>query len=163
MKEKERQALFELLKLLEIYEDIDILLERLIYYVCELMNAQGGIIRLIKNGYLHITATYNISSDKTILKSDEGICGEVLKEGKVKTFNKAQLEGKQLDIPAYSAICIPLKIKEENIGTIAVYNKMQKYFSDDTATKNLTVSEKNFGEFDEEDVAIGELFQQLPL
>ncbi|GLI53122.1 PAS domain S-box protein [Thermodesulfovibrio yellowstonii] len=161
MKEKERQALFELLKLLEIYEDIDILLERLIYYVCELMNAQGGIIRLIKNGYLHITATYNISSDKTILKSDEGICGEVLKEGKVKTFNKAQLEGKQLDIPAYSAICIPLKIKEENIGTIAVYNKMQKYFSDDTTTKNLTVSEKNFGEFDEEDIAIGELFSAI--
>lgn len=43
MKEKERQALFELLKLLEIYEDIDILLERLIYYVCELMNAQEGL------------------------------------------------------------------------------------------------------------------------
>jgi len=144
---KERQALFELIKLLEIYEDIEILLERLIYYVCELMNAQGGVVRLIKNGYLHITATYNIDSDKTVLKSDEGICGEVLKEGTIKTFNKNQLEGKQLDIPAHSAMCIPLKIQEQNIGTILIYNKLD--------------SEEGFGEFTDEDIALGELFSAI--
>ncbi|MCS7164193.1 MAG: PAS domain S-box protein, partial [Thermodesulfovibrio sp.] len=147
MKDKERQALFELLKLLEIYEDTDILLERLIYYVCELMNAQAGIIRIIRNGYLHIAATHNISSNIDLLKSDEGICGEVLREGKVKRFNKAQLEGKKLDIPAYSAICIPLKMKEENIGTIVVYNKIN--------------SEGKIGEFDTEDISIGELFSAI--
>lgn len=161
MKEKERQALFELLKLLEIYEDIDILLERLIYYICELMNAQSGIIRLIKNQDLHITASYNISSDKAIMKIDEGICGEVLREGKVKIFNRVQLEGKQLDISAYSAICIPLKIKEEIIGTIVVYNKRQKYFSEDTTAKSLTSCEEKFGEFDAEDIAIGEIFSAV--
>ncbi|MDW7999090.1 MAG: PAS domain S-box protein [Thermodesulfovibrio sp.] len=160
MKEIERRALFELLKLLEIYEDIDILLERLIYYVCELMDAQSGIIRLIKNGFLQITATYNISSDKTIIRTDEGIFGEVLKEGKVKTFNKAQLEGKDLDIPSYSAICIPLKIKEESIGAIVVYNKMRKC-SDKAFEIVPNTLEEKFVEFDSEDIIIGELFSAI--
>jgi len=34
---------------------------------------------------------------------DQGICGEVIKDGKAKIFNRDQLEGKDLDIPAYSA------------------------------------------------------------
>lgn len=144
---KERQALFEIIKLLEIYEDTEILLERLIYYVCELMNAQAGIVRLIKDGNLYVTATYNIDSSKTIINLDEGICGKVLKEGRVKTFNKAQLEGFELDIPAHSAICIPLKIQQENIGTILIYNKLD--------------SEEGFGEFTEEDISLGELFSAI--
>lgn len=144
---KERQALFEIIKLLEIYEDTEILLERLIYYVCELMNAQAGIVRLIKDGNLYVTATYNIDSSKTIINLDEGICGKVLKEGRVKTFNKAQLEGFELDIPAHSAICIPLKIQQENIGTILIYNKLDY--------------EEGFGEFTEEDISLGELFSAI--
>ncbi|WP_353686484.1 PAS domain S-box protein [Thermodesulfovibrio sp. 3462-1] len=144
---KERQALFELIKLLEVYEDIEILLERLIYYVCQLMNAQAGIVRLIRNGYLYVTATYNINSDKTVIKSDEGVCGKVLNEGKVKKFNKSELEKYELDIPAYSAICIPLKMQQENIGTILVYNKLD--------------SEEGFGEFTQEDIEVGELFSAI--
>lgn len=141
---RERQALFELIKLLEISDDIDILLERLIYHISQLMNAQGAVLRLLKNSHLQVAATYNVRTDKILTKKDEGLCGEVIKEGKVKIFNKNQLEGKELDIPAYSAICIPLKVQEEITGTILVYNKID--------------SDEGYGEFSEEDIALGELF-----
>jgi len=145
---RERQALFELIKLLELSEDINVLLERLIYHASELMNAQGGLIRLIKDGNLYITATYNIQTDKKVIPLDEGICGMVIKEGKVRVFNKQELEGIELDIPAYSAICIPLKIEEAGgekvIGTILIYNKLD--------------SEEGLGEFTEEDISLGQLF-----
>jgi PAS domain S-box-containing protein len=148
---RERQALFELIKLLELSEDINVLLERLIYHASELMNAQGGVIRLIKDGNLYITATYNIQTDKKVIPLDEGICGMVIKEGKVRVFNKQELEGIELDIPAYSAICIPLKIEEAGnekvIGTILIYNKLD--------------SEEGAGEFTEEDISLGQLFSSV--
>jgi PAS domain S-box-containing protein len=148
---RERQALFELIKLLELSEDINVLLERLIYHASELMNAQGGLIRLIKDGNLYITATYNIQTDKKVIPLDEGICGMVIKEGKVRVFNKQELEGIELDIPAYSAICIPLKIEEAGnekvIGTILIYNKLD--------------SEEGAGEFTEEDISLGQLFSSV--
>lgn len=144
---RERQALCEIIKLLEISEDTELLLQKLIYHICELMNAECGIIRIVKNGYLHVYSTYNIDSDKTVLKSDEGFCEEVLKEGKVKTFNKAQLEGKEIDIPVHSAICIPLKIQENSIGIILICNKID--------------SEEGSGEFTEEDIELGELFSAI--
>jgi len=148
---RERQALFELIKLLELSEDINVLLERLIYHASELMNAQGGLIRLIKDGNLYITATYNIQTDKKVIPLDEGICGMVIKEGKVRVFNKQELEGIELDIPAYSAICIPLKIEEAGgekvIGTILIYNKLD--------------SEEGLGEFTEEDISLGQLFSSV--
>jgi len=148
---RERQALFELIKLLELSEDINVLLERLIYHASELMNAQGGVIRLIKDRNLYITATYNIQTDKKVIPLDEGICGMVIKEGKVRVFNKQELEGIELDIPAYSAICIPLKIEEAGnekvIGTILIYNKLD--------------SEEGAGEFTEEDISLGQLFSSV--
>lgn len=144
---KERQAIYELIQLLEISEDIDLLLQRLIYHITELMNAKAAVLRLLQNGNLYITATYNLESDKKVIGADHGICGEVIKEGKVKIFNRQQLEGKDLDIPAYSAICIPLKIKEKIMGTILVYNKID--------------SEEGIGDFSEEDISLGELFSAV--
>jgi PAS domain S-box-containing protein len=141
---RERQALFELIKLLEISDDIDILLERLIYHISQLMNAQGAVLRLLKNDFLYVEATYNIDTDKTITGRDEGLCGEVIREGRVKIFNAEQLKNKEVDIPAYSAICIPLKVQEEVTGAIIVYNKID--------------SEEGYAEFSEEDISLGELF-----
>ncbi len=144
---KERQAIFELIKLLEISEDTDILLERLIYHITQLMNAHGAVLRLTKNGYLYVAATYNIETNKPLIRKDEGLCGEVIKEKEVKIFSKEQLENKDLDIPAYSAICIPLKVQDEIMGTIIVYNKID--------------SEEGYGDFTEEDIVLGELFSAV--
>lgn len=143
---RETQAIFEIIRLLEISEDIDLILSKLVKNITELMNSQAGIIRVIKNDILHVVATHNIDSPRTT-KVDEGICGEVIKEGKVKVYNKQDLEDKSLDIPAYSAICIPLKIKENIVGTIVVYNKSD--------------SEEGFSEYTEEDIRIGEIFSSL--
>ena len=144
---RERHALYELIRLLETSEDIELLLERLIYHITELINGTGGVIRFVKGEDLHIVATYNIESDKTTMSVDQGICGEVIKDGKAKIFNRDQLEGKDLDIPAYSAICIPLKVQEEIFGTVLVYNKIN--------------SDHGFGEFTAEDAELGELFSGL--
>lgn len=160
---RERKALFELLALLEISDDTDILFERLIYHVTEFMNAQASVLRLIQNGKLKAVAYYNLQTWKDEIEIDEGPCGKVIKEGKVLIFNKKELDGEVLDIPAYSAICIPLKItkkikeddiksegiEREIIGTILVYNKLD--------------SEEGLGEFTDEDISIGELFLQLLL
>jgi len=158
---RERKALFELLALLEISDDTDILFERLIYHVTEFMNAQASVLRLIQNGKLKAVAYYNLQTWKDEIEIDEGPCGKVIKEGKVLIFNKKELDGEVLDIPAYSAICIPLKItkkikeddiksegiEREIIGTILVYNKLD--------------SEEGLGEFTDEDISIGELFSSI--
>ncbi len=141
---REREALYELLKLLEISEEPELLFERLIFHVSELMNAQGAVMRIIENGNLKTVAKYNIDTDKNIVKIEGGLCSEVINEGRVKTFGREQLLGKELDVPAYSLICIPLKIHETIKGIIFVYNKID--------------SEEGYGEFSDEDIKLAELF-----
>lgn len=144
---REIQAIFEIIKLVEISEDINLLLNKLIENITNLMNAQAGIIRFVKEHNLQAVATYNIKEFRETISIDEGICGEVIKEGNVKTYSREKLEGKLLDISAYSAICIPLRVKEKIAGTITIYNKLD--------------SEEGVGEFTEEDVRIGEIFSSL--
>lgn len=157
---REFTALYELLNLLEISDDTGILLERLIFHVTDLMNAQSAILRLRKDRKLYAAAMYNLPSYKPEVNLDEGLCGKVIKEGKVVIFSKEDLEKEELDIPAYSAICLPLLKKREDkreseslsaeervIGTILVYNKID--------------SEEGVGDFSEDDIKLGELFSSI--
>ncbi len=157
---KELKALYELIHLLEVSDDTDVLLERLIFHITELMNAQSAVLRLIRDKKLYVAATFNLTQYKPEINIDEGLCGEVIREGTVKIFNKEQLETAELDMPAYSAICLPLiikktgpfkedklKVEEQIIGTIIVYNKID--------------SEEGMGEFTEDDIKLGEIFSSV--
>ncbi|MCX7988869.1 MAG: PAS domain S-box protein [Thermodesulfovibrio sp.] len=157
---RELKALYELIHLLGISEETNVLLERLIFHVTELMNAQSAVLRLIKDEKLYVAATYNLQSFKPEININEGLCGRVIQEGKVKIFNKDDLQNEEVDIPAYSAICLPLVIKKTDtytteqidveaqiIGTILVYNKIN--------------SEEGMGEFTEDDIRLGELFSSI--
>jgi PAS domain S-box-containing protein len=157
---KATKALFELIQLLEISEDTDVLLERLIFHIAELMNAQSAILRLMKDKKLYVAKTFNLQSYKQEIDIDEGLCGKAIKKGKVKIFNKEELEKEEADIPAYSAICLPLAIKKTDlykedklltekqiIGTIIIYNKIN--------------SEEGMVEFTEDDIELGEVFSSI--
>lgn len=157
---KELKALYELIHLLEESDDSEVLLERLIFHITELMNAQSAVLRFIRDKKLYVATTFNLIQYKPEINIDEGLCGEVIREGKVKIFNKEQLAMAELDIPAYSAICLPLiikktdpskednlKVEEKIIGTIIVYNKIDL--------------EEGMGEFTEEDIKLGEIFSSV--
>lgn len=149
------RALFELIKLLEVSEDTNLLLERLVYHITIQMNAQSAILRLIRDGKLIVAANYNIPNYKPEISIGEGICGKTIKEGNVVIFSRDQLENEYSDIPAYSAICIPLKIieteemtkKERTIGVITVYNKFQ--------------NENGEINFNDEDINLAEIFSSM--
>lgn len=154
------KALFELIKLLEVSEDTDILLERLVYHITVQMNAQSAILRLIRDSKLVAVATFNIPDYRKEISVGEGICGVTIKEGKVKIFCSQDLEDGNTDIPAYSALCIPLKItdtllektnwetgKEKIIGVITVYNKLNGEGREDI--------------FTEEDINVAEIFSSM--
>lgn len=157
---RELKALYELIHLLEISEDTDVLLERLIFHVTELMNAQSAVLRFIRGKKLYVAATFNLQSYKPEIDIDEDLCAQAIKERKVKIFNKEDLENEVVDIPAYSAICLPLLIKktdiystekidieEQIIGTILVYNKIN--------------SEEGIGDFTDDDIRLGEIFSSI--
>lgn len=154
------KALFELIKLLEVSEDTDMLLERLVYHITVQMNAQSAILRLIKDSKLVAAATYNISEYRKEISAGEGICGVTIREGTVKIYSRENLEEGSTDIPAYSALCIPLKItdslidktnwetgRERIIGVITVYNKLNTKGGEDI--------------FTEEDISLAEIFSSM--
>ena len=136
---KEILTQVELIKLLEFFENTEILLEKMTYHITALMNAQGAVLRLLREGYLHIVATCNIVSDRLIIPADEGIYGEIIKDGDIKTITNDM----KLDIEAHSAIFIPLKINNETFGIVSVYNKI----SPEGAYTDFTDEDRLNGEF----------------
>ncbi len=155
---RELKALYELIHLLEISEETNALLERLIFHITEILNAQSAVLRLIRDKKLYVAAAFNLPQYQSEVDIEETPCGQVVKEGKVKIFTKEDLERVEFDIPAYSAMCLPLvikraessrgnKIEEEIIGTILIYNKID--------------SEEGVGEFTEDDIKLGEIFSSF--
>lgn len=157
---KSFKALFELIKLLEVSEETEILLERLVYHITLHMNAESAILRLLRESKLVASAVYNLRDYRDEISVGEGVCGVTIKEGKVKIFNRENLADLITDTQAHSALCIPLKLtdslvnrctsdraKETTIGVITVYNKL---------TENLEE-----GTFSDEDIEVAELFSSI--
>lgn len=118
-------------------------IDKLLPYICEevsrLFNVRGCIIRLIEGEKVVIKASYGVpeeAREAMTLCLGEGIAGRVAKTGEtvlIDDISKA---------PAYapliattSVLCIPLKIGDQIIGTLGLYDKKDEWgvttFSED--------------------------------
>jgi PAS domain S-box-containing protein len=126
---KEITILYKLSNALTTLLDLDKLLKRVTYEVTRLLNARGCIIRLREGELLKIKAYYGVSDDlikHMEIRVGEGIVGKVAETGKPSLIEDVLQMPMDMRIPymeVKSVICAPLKIGDEIIGTIGLYDK----------------------------------------
>lgn len=121
-------ALCKLTKETIYLRDFNELLLKICEETARFFNAKGCIIRLRDNGQLKVKASYGFPEDlreKLTVLIGEGIAGMSAKEGRTilaKSAEEFGLIAPGIDIQ--TAICTPLKIGDEVIGTFGVYDKI---------------------------------------
>lgn len=136
-----RSAKNQLQKLTMLYElgitvtsviDLHELLKIIASEITRLIDARGCVIRLYENKVLSIIASHGITGE---LKKDmdlqigEGISGMVAKEEKpmlIDDVSKLTFEARLPLDSAKSVICVPLKAYGKIIGTLELYDKIDK-------------------------------------
>ncbi|MEC4686244.1 MAG: PAS domain S-box protein [Nitrospirota bacterium] len=122
-------VLYELSRDLTTLLDLEDLLKRVVFEVTRLLHAKGCIIRLQEDHALKIKAHYGVPVD--FIKGMETEVGEGI-AGKVSSSGKSMLVENVAEMPedtrvpvleAKSVVCVPLKIGNEVIGTIGLYDK----------------------------------------
>ncbi len=126
---KKTRVLYELSRDLTTVLDLGELLNRVVYEVTRLLNAKGCIIRLLEDHTLKIKAYYGVPDD--IVKEmdtevGEGIAGKVLVSGKpllVENVAEMPEDTRVPTLEAQSVVCVPLRIGDEVVGTMGLYDK----------------------------------------
>jgi PAS domain S-box-containing protein len=129
---KQLSTVYELSKVLTSVYEPDEILHTVSSKIAELINARGCVIRLLEDGNLRIKSC---SGDIGGLAGEnevpigKGIAGWVAKEGRplfVEDISKMPEEIRTPGIAARSAIAVPLKKDEKIIGTLGLYDKVDK-------------------------------------
>ncbi|MEW5746089.1 MAG: PAS domain S-box protein [Nitrospirota bacterium] len=120
-------VIYELTKAILSIRDFDELLKRITVETTHLFNAQGCIIRLIEEGMLRVKAYYGFPEEimnSITLGMGEGLAGKVAAEGKTLLADaSADFGALSQHMQIKSALCTPLKIGEQIIGTFGLYDK----------------------------------------
>lgn len=138
--------LYELSKAVTSVLSLSELLQKIAAEISRLLSSQGCIIRLLENNRLKVRASYGLPAgveDKMELSLGEGLAGWVAANGRpmlVEDMEKMPPEMRVPVIDVTSVICVPLKVGEEVIGTLGLYNKQDSggevasYTADDLGT-----------------------------
>ncbi|RMG02451.1 MAG: PAS domain S-box protein, partial [Nitrospirae bacterium] len=122
--------LYELSNALTTVFDIDELLNKVSQEVSRLLSARGCIIRMKDDGLLKIKASYGIpegAETEMELKVGEGIAGKVAQTGKpllVENVDEMPEDTRVPYINARSVVCVPIRVGEELVGTLGLYDKL---------------------------------------
>lgn len=126
-------VLYELSKAVTSLLDLDELLRRITMEVTRLLNAKGCIIRLLEDGKLKIKSSFGLPEfalggieGRMELSLGHGIAGWVAQNNKPLLVEDASMMPEDLRVPALdvkSVICVPLRVGEDIIGTLGLYDK----------------------------------------
>ncbi|MCI0468989.1 MAG: PAS domain S-box protein, partial [Nitrospirae bacterium] len=139
-------AAFELTKAILAESDFDKLLGKITEEITILLDATGCMLRLIEDGRLKVKAYHGFPDelkDAITVAVGEGIAGRAAERGETVIANNQDEFGViSPNIDITTAICTPLKIGDQVIGTLGVFDKKQE-----------TESGKEIISFDEDDAA----------
>jgi len=125
-------VLYELSNALTVVLDLDELLKKVSYEVSRLLSAKGCIIRMKEGDVLEIRAHHGIPAgiaEEMELQVGEGLAGKVAETGRALIVEDVAEMPDDVRVPKLkvkSVICIPLKIGDEVVGTLGLYDKMDK-------------------------------------
>jgi len=112
-------------------------IEDLLPYICEevskVYHVTGCILQLREGENLQVKASYGLPDTVAQIKTtsmDEGIAGHVASTGEPMLVNDLSTMPENLRIPgvnATSVICVTLKIGEQIIGTLGLYDKKDEW------------------------------------
>jgi PAS domain S-box-containing protein len=121
-------VIYELTKAIISISDFDELLKKISEDATKLFNATGCMIRLIEEGKLKIRASFGFPQeikDGVTVSIGEGIAGKAASEGKTILAKSPEEFGTIApNINIQTAICTPLKIGNQIIGTFGLYDKI---------------------------------------
>ncbi len=127
---KKISVLYELSNALTTVVDFDELLKKVAHEVTRLIGAKGCIIRMReKDGSLVVRAYYGVPEDvirEMDLKVGDSLAGRVAETGSAILIEDMKVASEDLKVPVldvHSAICVPLRIGDEIIGTVGLYDK----------------------------------------
>ncbi len=122
-------VLFELSKAVTSVLNFDELIKRIAEEISRLLSSKGCIIRLIEDNKLKIKSYFGLPEgvEKDMeLSIGDGIAGWVAENGEpllVEDASKMPVDMRVPEIEVKSVICVPLKVGEEVIGTLGLYDK----------------------------------------
>ncbi|GER93513.1 hypothetical protein A45J_1259 [hot springs metagenome] len=121
-------VIYELTKAIISIGDFDELLRKISEDATKLFNATGCMIRLIEGDELKIRASFGFPEDvkdAITVRIGEGIAGKAALEGKtILAKNPEEFGAIAPNIKIQTAICTPLKIGSQIIGTFGIFDKM---------------------------------------
>lgn len=121
-------VIYELTKAIISITDFDELLKKISEDAARLFNATGSMICLIEDGNLKIRASFGFPEemqDGITVCIGDGIAGKAVEEGKTILVKSPEDFGTiALNINIQTAICTPLKIGTQIIGTFWLYDKL---------------------------------------
>ncbi len=126
---KKITVLYELSNALTTVVDIDELLKKVAYEVTRLIGAKGCIIRMKEDGQLKVRAYYGVPDDvvkEMDIKVGDGVAGKVAETGEAVLIEDIKAAPENVKVPILdvrSVVCVPLKIGDEIIGTVGLYDK----------------------------------------
>lgn len=132
---KEMETLMEVGRAINSVLDMDCLLNLIMDMVVKVVGAERGFLMLKdrETGELAVRVARNMGAelkDKALFTISSGIISRVAREGKAVLSTDAQsderfyAQASVMDHNLRSLMCVPLKIKDEVIGTIYVDNRM---------------------------------------
>lgn len=120
-------VLCEITKAILSIRDFDELLRKITEETSRVSNATGCIIRLIEDGKLKVRASFGFPDEireSITVVLGEGIAGTAAKEGRTVLARSREEFGLIApNMPIQTAICTPLKIGDQIIGTFGIYDK----------------------------------------
>ncbi|MBI3592801.1 MAG: GAF domain-containing protein, partial [Nitrospirae bacterium] len=123
-------VIYELTKEILYARDFDELLKKISEETTKLFNATGCMIRLLEEGKLKVRSHYGFPDeirDAITVCVGEGLAGKVAEEGKtIFAQSPEDLGAIAPNISIQTAICTPLKISDQIIGTFGLYDKKMK-------------------------------------
>ncbi len=122
-------VLYELSRAVTSILNLDALLKMVAEEIARLLSSRGCIIRLLENNRLKVKFYYGLPhglEEGMELAIGEGIAGWVAERGTpllVEDLSKMPADMRLPTIEAKSVICVPLKVGDAVIGTLALYDK----------------------------------------
>ena len=120
-------VIYELTKAIISVGDFDELLKKISREAAKLFNATGCMIRLNESGNLKVKASYGFPDeirDNVTVCVGEGLAGRVAEEGRtIVVRNPEEFGTISPSLKIHTAICTPLKIGDQIIGTFGLYDK----------------------------------------
>lgn len=126
----ELKVIHEIGKAITSILNIDALLPHICEEISKVFNVQGCVLRLIEGENLQIRASYEQTDSikhKPSIKIGEGISGSVALTGKPVLLDNTKIIPFLQEITSTTAVCVPLIIGGQTIGTLALYDKQDEW------------------------------------